>query len=351
MTRIRILVLACLAVLLTVGESMGAGDMLAGFAAVDITPPLNLEMAGFGPGLNRRATSIHDPLMAHAMVFEVDGKRVAVVGCDVAGVTLDLTRKVRLLVEAGTGIPGEHLLVAATHTHSGPAIPHWADWGERDDAYLSGLPEKIAQAVIAASKKLEPMEVYYGEVPVDGIGENREYKNGPVDKTLRVLEFKHHGKVTGFVVNYSVHNVLYSELMHSYTADLTGVGIARVLKDYPGAVGIFLQGSCGDINPNPSKGINFASPQRCEQMLEKLSDLFARYVRQALQSASPMDVKRLDMETKPLILPEVPTDRALVLRQMLLAEQLLKPSREEASAGAGATGGTELPLVAQRWLR
>jgi hypothetical protein len=306
------------------GNSAFAGTVLAGFATADITPPLNLEMAGFGPFLERKATSVHDPLMAHVMVLAVDGKRVAVVDCDVAGVTLDFTRNVRTLVEAGTGIPGQHVLVSATHTHSGPAIPHWIGWGKQDEAYLSGLPQKVAQAVIAAARNLQPVEVYYGEVPVEGIGENREYPGGPVDKELRVLEFKHGDKVVGFIVHHSVHNVLFSELMHAYTADLTGVGIAKVLKDYPGAVGIYLQGSCGDINPKPAHEINNASPEKCVQMLEHSSDLFAGYVRQALKSASPMQVKQIDMETKEISLPEVPTDRALVLRTMQLADERLK---------------------------
>jgi hypothetical protein len=343
-TRRRLIRLFGLAVLLTGMDSAWAGNTLAGFATSDITPPLNLEMAGFGPALDRRATNTHDPLMAHAMVLVVNGRRVAVVDCDVVGVTLELTRKVRMLVEAGTGIPGQHLLLSATHTHSGPGIPKWTDWGERDEEYLSGLPQKIAQAVIAASKNLQPVAVYYGEAPVQGIGENREYENGPVDKSLRVLEFKHGDKVLGFIVNYSVHNVIFSELMHSYTADLTGVGIAKALKDYPGAVGIFLQGSCGDINPRPAREINHAPPEKCERMLEHSSDLFASYVRQALVAAAPMDVKQLEMETRPLILPEVPTDRALVLRQMLLAEQLLEPA-------SGANAAPALPLDAQRWLR
>ena len=344
MARLCAWVLIGLALLMMGDERARAANVLAGFASGDITPPLNLEMAGFGPALDRRATGIHDPLMAHAVVLEANGKRLAVVDCDVVGVTLDLTHTVRTQVEADTGIPGEHILVSATHTHSGPAIPKWADWGARDESYLKGLPRKIAQVVIAAAKNLQAVEVYYAEVPVEGIGENREYPDGPVDKAMRVLEFKHGDKTMGFIVNYSVHNVVFSELMHVYTADLTGVGVAKVLQDYPGAVGIYLQGSCGDINPKSAHGISYAPPAQCEQLLDRLSDLFAGYVRQALRTARRVEVEQIDMQTKPLILPEVPTDRALVLRQMQLADQLL-------GHGAGTSGDPALPLEAQRWLR
>jgi len=228
MAHLRSSVLVGLALLMIGRDLARAANVLAGFASGDITPPLNQEMAGFGPALDRRATGIHDPLLAHAMVLEADRKRVAVVDCDVVGVTLDLTHQVLTLVEAGTVIPSQLILVGATHNHSGPAIPKWADWGARDEDYLSGLPQKIARVLIAASKNLQPVE---------GIAETREDPGGPLEQAQRVLEFKHGDKVAGFIVNYSVHNVICSELMHAYTADLTGLGIARVLRDYPGAKG------------------------------------------------------------------------------------------------------------------
>jgi hypothetical protein len=323
-------------VLFTLGvRSVMAGTVLAGFGTSDITPPLGLEMAGFGPYLERKATGIHDPLMAHAMVMELDGVRVAVVDCDVAAVTAGFTQRVRQAVESATGIPGSRVLISATHTHSGPAIPHWIGWGAQDPDYLKGLPQKVADAIIAASNKLQPVSVYYGEVPVEGIGENREYENGPVDTKLRVLKFVQGDKLAGFIVNYSVHNVILSEQMHEYSADLTGVAIAKIVQENPGSVGIYLQGSCGDINPRPAHQINNQPPEKCLNLLNQLSELFAAYVRQALAAGSPLDVQHLGIESKRITLPEVPTDKALALRTMLMADDLLKhgglPPRAEHS--------------------
>jgi hypothetical protein len=321
----RILIRTLLSIILfTLGIGSAAGAVLAGFATADITPPLNLEMAGFGPFLERKATGIHDPLMAHAMVMEVNGMRVAVVDCDVAGVTLEFTYKVRELVEAGTGIPGQHVLITATHTHSGPAIPHWIGWGAQDPEYLKGLPQKVAGAITAASMRLHPVAVYYGEVPVEGIGDNREYDGGPVDLKLRALKFMRGDKLEGFIVNYSVHNVILSEQMHEYSADLTGVALAKLVQENPGSVGIFLQGSCGDINPRPAHQINNQPPEKCLRLLNELSEAFAGYARKALASASPLDIRELEMETKKISLPEVPTDRALALRTMQMADGLLQ---------------------------
>ncbi len=323
-------------VLFTLGISCArAGTVLAGFATEDITPPLNLEMAGFGPFLERKATAIHDPLLAHAMVMELEGVRIAVVDCDVAAVTGGFTQMVRQAVESSTGIPGNRVLISATHTHSGPAIPHWIGWGAQDPDYLKGLPQKVAAAINAASDNLHPVSVFYGEVPVEGIGENREYDNGPVDTKLRVLKFMQGDKMAGFIVNYSVHNVILSEQMHEYSADLTGVGLAKIVQENPGSVGIYLQGSCGDINPRPAHQINNQPPEKCLSLLNQLSEAFAGYVRQALASASPIDVQQMAMESKRITLPEVPTDKSLALRTMLMADDLLKhgglPPRAERS--------------------
>jgi len=327
-----------------------AENMQAGFATADITPPLGCEMAGFGPNMERKATSIHDPLLAHAMVLVVGGKRVAIVSCDALAVSQELTESVRRAVEAGAGIPGSHVMVSATHTHSGPAIPRLIGWGEQDKAYLATLPGIVAGAILAAAKSVQPVELYYAEVPIDGIGKNREWPDGPVDKKLRVLRFQHGEKLVGFIVHHSVHNVIFSEQMSAYTADLTGVGMAKVVSEHPGTVGIYLQGSCGDINP--VRFVNNLPPSECVQLLEDLSDHFAAGVREGLKNASKMSVDQIDMESREVSLPLVPTDRALMLRQINFSDQLL---------GAGGTGvafllsgmeGKEgLPAAAQRWLR
>jgi hypothetical protein len=133
--------------------------------------------------------------------------------------------------------------------------------------------------------------------------------------------------------------------MHEYTSDLTGVGIAKVVKEYPGAVGIFLQGSCGDINP--AGWVNNLPPNQTVPLLEQLSGRFAGYVREALKTASRLKVDRIAMEGKEIDLPQAPTDRALILRQMQLADDLLGSS----TFPAGSKQEPPLPARAERWLR
>ncbi len=47
--------------------------MRAGFAAVDLRPPLGLALSGYGYYLDRRARQVMDPIMARALVLD-DGR-------------------------------------------------------------------------------------------------------------------------------------------------------------------------------------------------------------------------------------------------------------------------------------
>ena len=91
-------------------------SLLAGFAETDITPSLKdktVYMAGFGQ--NRKATAIHDPLKARAIVFKDGKSKIALVSIDVVGFFYPNVENVRGKLD---GFP--YVLVPSTHNHEGP---------------------------------------------------------------------------------------------------------------------------------------------------------------------------------------------------------------------------------------
>ena len=62
-------------------------DLSVGFAEADVTPKLDpakpVYMAGFGH--NRKATKVHDPIMARAVVLSDGKQKIALVCVDVVG--------------------------------------------------------------------------------------------------------------------------------------------------------------------------------------------------------------------------------------------------------------------------
>ena len=92
----------------------------AGCARRVITPPIGTPLAGYFH--DRFGTRVRDDLHASAVVLEVDGTRLAIVACDLITPSATITEAAREQIAADTGIPPQHVMICATHTHTGPAI-------------------------------------------------------------------------------------------------------------------------------------------------------------------------------------------------------------------------------------
>src|SRR4051794_20143769 len=95
-------------------------ELKAGTARVTITPPVGLHLQGYNRG--RPSESIRDELYARALVLERGETRFALVCADVIGLEPGSVARTRSLVHELTGIPGEAVCLATSHTHSGPAV-------------------------------------------------------------------------------------------------------------------------------------------------------------------------------------------------------------------------------------
>ena len=137
-------------------------QLKAGFARVDITPPLGVHLVGY-PTI-RIADGILDPLLATAVAVS-DGTNTAVmISVDVIGVDQELSDEVRDGIAELTGISRTAVFVAGTHTHLGPAVPKL--YAER---YKEEVTRPILQKMIGVAKmaiddlKPEFITMYYGE--------------------------------------------------------------------------------------------------------------------------------------------------------------------------------------------
>ena len=92
----------------------------AGWAEVEITPPLGLPMGGRGPRF-APATVVLDPLMAQALILEDGaGNRQLWVSLDLIGMDHGRAAVVRQILAAITGAPYESVVLNFAHVHSGP---------------------------------------------------------------------------------------------------------------------------------------------------------------------------------------------------------------------------------------
>ncbi|MCZ6678052.1 MAG: hypothetical protein O7E52_12455, partial [Candidatus Poribacteria bacterium] len=131
----------------------------AGAAQTNITPPLSIHLAG---SLKARcATDVHDELHAKALVLDDGATRLAFVLCDVICIAGETCNAAKALIADRVGIPGDHVLIAGTHTHTGPAMKPGFETVP-DAGYLDFFTGRVADAVQLAAGRTQPARIGYG---------------------------------------------------------------------------------------------------------------------------------------------------------------------------------------------
>ena len=241
----------------------------AGVARVEITPAALMPMYGYA---NRRcgpANGYHDPLFAKVLVLESALTRMAIVTLDLGSIVAD---RLRRDVAEKLNIPV--LLLAASHTHSGPfflppTLTPTSSLGQAPPdapAYLEGVERKVFEAIRQASSSMFPARLSAGAGSVR-LGYNRlvprehgrsravfdnleRIPYGPLDPEVGLLEVSDAaGSPRALLVHYAVHSVVLGPTNCKYSADYPGVMQAAVESAVPGAQVMFVQGGAGDINP------------------------------------------------------------------------------------------------------
>ena len=296
----------------------------AGVAKVDVTPPVGVKMAGF-QGRVFPALAVHDPLWAKVIVFDNGAAKVAMMSMDLIGIPEDSVREVRELV-ASSGLKPEAVMLSGTHTHSGPAFAPYdaASFTQVERDYWQALPEKLAAAIADAARSLSAVRVGTAcgwtaiginrrEVTPEGnviLGDNYFGRFDPDVGVVRVERTD--GTPLAAMVNYACHAVCLMADNYLLNADYPGFAMHAVEERLPGAMGIFYQGACGNVNPREAalghslnRGGSFA-------IAAHAGDALAEEAVRAWQKAEPRDADAICFASRRVSLP---TNRARALEQ------------------------------------
>jgi hypothetical protein len=255
-------------------------QLQAGVAVADITPPIGYRMCGY---FNERlSTGVLNPLHAKALVLRQGDMRAALVFCDLIGISADVSKRARRQIEQEIGIPADNILLAGTHSHTGPlyfdALRDYfhekamAKQG-RDPCevrdYPSDLVGGIVKAIKEADAQVQPVQAQAGVAQQQGLSFNRRFHMkdgtvrfnpgvlnsdivrpaGPIDPGVGVVFFRDATSKDPFagLVNFALH--------------LDTTGGTLYAADYPYFVEqnlrekfgkdftlLFGTGTCGDIN-------------------------------------------------------------------------------------------------------
>ncbi|MFH1567540.1 MAG: hypothetical protein ABIL09_06010, partial [Gemmatimonadota bacterium] len=167
-----------------------------GAGSAVITPDLGAHLAGYFEA--RRAAAVHDDLGARALAFDDGRTRAALVICDLICLPAEVVAQVRAAAAAASGIPAAHVMVGATHTHTGPQtrLTHLQEEeGGPTRRWLSAFPERAAVAVQTAVADLEPCAAAWASAAEDRIAFNRRYRMK--DGTVRTNPGQQHPDILG----------------------------------------------------------------------------------------------------------------------------------------------------------
>lgn len=323
--------LAIFAAIAFAGPAQSA-DLQVGAATTVITPPLGVPLAGYYH--ERGSDGVHDDLYSRALVLEKDGVKTALVSLDLIRTRRHFVQQARELIEQQTGIPGAHVMISATHAHTGPILPSLDPRVTSRNApsevalsYVQSLPALIARSVQLANDKLQPAQAssVIGHEPSltfnrrfhmkDGsVGWNPGRMNpdiiqpaGPIDPSVPVVFFETpEQSPLATYVNYSVHldNVgglkISADLPYTLTESL-----AKFLGD--DHVTLWTAGTCGDLN---HINVHWERPQKGNENAARMGLVLAGEVLGNWANLEPVADGPLRIRSTMVQLPLAPINAA-----------------------------------------
>jgi hypothetical protein len=248
-------------------DQMGGRAPLRLWCGSTVITPADGPMAGYAARGTRTSMGEHDPLLASLVTLSDRHATVAWVSIDCLGTDELLAGRIRQAVARQLPVDPDHVLVCASHTHSGPLA--WTgglypgDPGDRDEEAIDRLIDSIS--TLAGSVRPAEVVPWWSTVPVAGIGDNRLSDDGWHDPTAGVLALRDHvGVVRCVLYDFACHPTVLGAENLRWSADWPGAARAmladslRTGATFSGHAGAepviaFLQGAAGDASPRRTR--------------------------------------------------------------------------------------------------
>ena len=264
-----------------------------GIAQVDYTPEIGLPLLG-NFRTDYAARGVHDPLCSHALVIEgAAATRLAMLSIDICMMDREHAAMMRRYIAAHCDLPAESILIAATHTHSGPGIADFGSCPCCDAATSEAFLKKAASAVIEAADNCRPATLRVGHSREDRVSFVRRLKCkdgkthmnwegldpdfviealGQPDPELITVSIEQDGAIQAVLVNFALHPAILAGDNWLYSADYPGYlreALSRLIGH--NVTTVFLNGPCGNVNHidyrDPIQGRGYQMTQRVGYML------------------------------------------------------------------------------------
>ncbi len=318
--------IAFLALAVALLTPASGAELRVGRAAVKITPGMGLPMAGYySVRLNE---GVHDDLFAKAIVLESGGVKAALVACDLIGIPAEVIAKARARIAATTGVPGDNVMISATHSHTGPSISARLDGLDEKtlrlvEEYAEALPQKIAESVRQAEADLAPMRVSAATGREDSVAFIRRFLMndgsigwnpgklnpkivrpvGEIDPAVPVVYFETaEGEPRALYVNYADHLDTVGGMEYSADYAYTLAKLVGAAKG-PNLLTVFTIGTAGNVN---HIDVTSATPQKGNAEAARIGAILAGEVLRTLRKLQAVEPGELQASREVVELPPAP---------------------------------------------
>jgi hypothetical protein len=266
------------ALTLPCGFTRAADGWKAGVGRVVITPEKPMWMAGYAARNRPAEGKLHD-LWAKGLALEdPQGRRAVVVTLDLCGIDRVFTNQVCEALAQKHKLERSQIVVAVTHTHSGPVVErnltpmYFIDHEQRQLVrdYTMRLRDQVIDIADKALADLKPAVLHWGhgratfainrrnnneaEVPdLRAAGKLR----GPFDHDVPVLAVKTAaGEPVAIVFGYACHATVLDG--YQWSGDYPGNAMIELEKRHPTATAMFVAGCGADQNPLPRRKVELS---------------------------------------------------------------------------------------------
>jgi hypothetical protein len=247
-------------------ELLGVSSLRAGAGKARIALGEHPILAGY-PG-KRRAADASEPVYARAIALEVEGLRALIASIDTLLVPASLEEEV---LKRARLPPLTCLLLAATHTHSGPggawdsALAGWSGAGPFDRQQRDAIAQAAADALTQAIASLGPAELLVAREDWPQ-GPARPRSSGAIDPQLVALRVRRpSGAEVATLIDYPMHPTTEPRSSRRLSADWPG----RVAAKLEGAPVLVVQGAGGNATWNREEDAAAAIAADAERLLRQ----------------------------------------------------------------------------------
>jgi hypothetical protein len=240
-----------------------------GLASCAITPPVGIYHRMWGAATHDRATGVHRPLTATALVFQAvaptgPDSEVVVLAVDHCLFWADEMKELLASVSRQANVPAEAILVAFSHTHAAGLMDRrraHLPGGELIAPYLEELANQLAAITRHARSATQPAVLSYAHGRCS-LAAHRDFPDpatgqivcgfnpdGPTDDTVLVARVTgENGRRLATLVNYACHPTTLAWQNTLISPDFPGA-LRELVEETTGAPCVFLQGASGDLGP------------------------------------------------------------------------------------------------------